>query len=298
MSQRAGAVIGRKERGQKDPRLEAALNLQEFRTLLVHKILDHNRTRMDSYRLQDFLIADQVEPIPNELWGWGTQNRTGHLRQMATGLLRLNLLPHDEASVTPEGIYFRGVYYFCERALSEQWFVRARQQGRWKVRVAFDPRDSEVVFLHLPGINAIEPCQLLKKDSRFKGCSWGEVDNFFQWQHESRERFEPAARQSKAQFNAIRDRIVSAAEERSEAARAGLSKSARLRDVRENREQARELDRPNQQLAPSQPGSEGQVGIPPLADPGTTKSENNDYVAAPSPLEKLRRKRDEKWSQK
>jgi hypothetical protein len=216
---------------------------------------------------------------------------------MAPDVVRLNLLPHDDASVTPEGIYFRGVYYFCDRALSEQWFVRARQDRRWKVRIAYDPRNSEVVFLHLPGMNAVEPCQLLKKDSRFKGCSWGEVEEFFQWQNESRERFETAGRQSKAEVNAIRDRIVSAAEERSEAARAGLSKSERLRGVRENREQARELDQPNQQLAPPSPGLEGQGGIPPYADPGTAKSGNDDYVPAPSPLEKLREKRDEKWSQ-
>jgi putative transposase len=292
-----GSVKGRKERGQKDPRLEAALNLQEFRTLLIHQILDHNRTRMDSYRLQDFLIAEEVEPIPNDLWAWGIRKRTGHLRQMAPDVLRLNLLPHDEGSVTPEGIYFRGVYYFCDRALSEQWFVRARQHRRWKVPLAYDPRNSEVVFLHLPGVNAIEPCQLLKKDARFKGCSWREIDDFFQWQNESSERFEPAARQSKAEVNAIRDRIVSAAEERSEAARAGLSKSARLRGARENREQARELDQPNQQLAPSPLASEGQGGSPSYADPGTTKSGNDDYIPAPSPLDKLRRKRDEKWSQ-
>jgi hypothetical protein len=146
-------------------------------------------------------------------------------------------------------------------------------------------------------MNVIEPCQLLKKDSRFKGCSWREIDEFFQWQNESRERFEPAARQSKAEFNAIRDRIVSAAEERSEASRVGLSKSERLRGVRENREQARELDQPNQQLAPPLPGSEEQGGIPPQADPGISKSGNGDYVPAPSPLEKLRLKRDQKWSQ-
>ena len=168
---------------------------------------------------------------------------------------------------------------------------------RWKVRVAYDPRNSEVVFLHLPGMNALEPCQLLKKDSRFKGCSWREIDEFFQWQNESRERFEPAARQSKAEFNAIRDRIVSAAEERREAARSGLSKSERLRGVRENREQARELDRPTQQLGPTPPGSERQGGVPPLADPVTAKAGNHAYVPAPSLLEKLRQKRDEKWSQ-
>ncbi len=290
-----GAVRGRRERGEKDPRLDAALNLQEFRTLVIHKILDHNQTRMENYRLQDFLIAAQVEPTPVSLWQFGIENRSGHLKQMDAALLRLNLLPHAEASITPQGIYLRGVYYSCERALREQWFVRAGQK-RMKVPVAFDPRNTNVIFLHLPDENAIEPCHLLEKDARFKGISWREVDEFFEWQKQGRELARSGRQQSRAQFNALRSEVVTLAEQQTKVACAGLSKRARLKDVRQNRAEARELDQENQALAP-------RLSAP--AEQGTILTLNNrspepgqgHYVPAPSPFEKLRQKRDQKFNQ-
>jgi putative transposase len=40
-----GAVLKPKERGERDPRLDAALTLHEFRILMIHSILLHNRHR-------------------------------------------------------------------------------------------------------------------------------------------------------------------------------------------------------------------------------------------------------------
>lgn len=55
-----GAVRKPKERGEKDPRLEAGLTVKEFEILLVHAILYQNQRRIEGYRLQRDMIADGV----------------------------------------------------------------------------------------------------------------------------------------------------------------------------------------------------------------------------------------------
>lgn len=250
-----GAVRSDRERGDPDHRLQAKLDLKQFRQLVICTILQHNRSRMGTYHLQDFLIEDQVEPIPTELWNWGIQNRSGHLRQIDENLLRLNLLPHGEATVTHRGIRFKGVYYTCERALREHWFSRARQ-GTRKVKIAYDPRQPESIFLREPNENAIEPCLLVDAEARFKGHAWDEIGDFFKQQREQAARSQTVAQRSKAEFHAQVAQIITSATQQSKAAPDGQSDRARTRGIRDNRHLERELDRPNQTLAPSLPSPE------------------------------------------
>ncbi len=139
-----GAVYTKRERGDKDYRLEACLTLYEFRQMMIHCILKHNNHhRMGWYDMDEFMITDHVEPYSIDLWNWGITHRNGHLRSKADEVIKFNLLPRDSGSVTEFGIYFNGVHYTCERAIKEQWFVKARNQGRMPVTVAYDPRKLE-----------------------------------------------------------------------------------------------------------------------------------------------------------
>ncbi len=289
-----GAVRGDRERGDPDHRLQAKLDLNQFRQLVIYKILEHNRSRMNTYRLQDFLIADQVEPIPTELWTWGIQNRSGHLRQMDANLLRLNFLPHDEATVTLRGIRFKSVYYSCERALRENWFSRARQ-GTWKVKIAYDPRQTESIFLRVPNENTIEPCLLVEAEARFKGRAWAEVDDFFKQQREQAARSLTGAHRSKAEFHARVEQIITSATEQSKTSPDNESKRARTHGIRDNRKAEREFDRPNQTLAPSLPAPEPAHAGAPLAD-NREAADTGASGTPPSMLEKLRKQRDQSWN--
>src|SRR5262249_8208440 len=87
-----GAVRKPKERGERDPRLDAVLTIDEFRFLLIHSILLHNGRRIETYRLLPDMVADHVERRPAQLWGWGILNRSGHLRQIDPDIVRGNLL--------------------------------------------------------------------------------------------------------------------------------------------------------------------------------------------------------------
>src|SRR6266566_5130409 len=155
-----GAVYTKRERGDKDYRLEACLTLYEFRQMMIHCILKHNNHhRMGWYDMDEFMITDHVEPYPIDLWNWGTTHRVGHLRDKPEKVVKSNLLPRETASVTEYGIYFKGVHYTCERAIKEQWYVKARVQGRKSVTIAYDPRKLDTIYL-LDRDGQPETCEL------------------------------------------------------------------------------------------------------------------------------------------
>jgi len=175
-----GAVYKPRDRGDKDYRLDAVLDLHQFRKLMILIVLDHNKDhRMDWYRMGEFMIQEQLEPYPIDIWNWGIRNRVGHLRKVDSDILRLNLLPTDQASVTYQGIRFQGLIYSCDLAMREQWFVRARERGSWRIPVAYDPRRLDYIYLRLEDKGRLEKCQLIEAEKVFRGKDWYEtIDHF------------------------------------------------------------------------------------------------------------------------
>ncbi|EFI66354.1 HMG-I and HMG-Y, DNA-binding domain-containing protein, partial [Lysinibacillus fusiformis ZC1] len=108
------------ERGAKDYRLDAKLTLREFTQILIKQILQYNtRHYLNSYVRDKDVVADEVLPIPLELWNWGIQNRTGKLRVFPEDLVKIQLLPRGTATVNHKGIQFKGISYSCDKALKE-----------------------------------------------------------------------------------------------------------------------------------------------------------------------------------
>ena len=68
------------------------------------------------YLRDEFMIQEQVEPVPINLWQWGIKNRNGHLREMSHEIIMMNLMPKN-ATVTFKGIRFKEMYYSCEQAI-------------------------------------------------------------------------------------------------------------------------------------------------------------------------------------
>ncbi|MBD2226973.1 Mu transposase C-terminal domain-containing protein [Calothrix anomala] len=293
-----GAVYRKRERGDRDYRLEASLDLRQFRQLIITCILEHNTdTRMDWYRMDDFMIQEYVDPYPIDLWYWGVQNRSGHLRQIAPDIVRLNLLPTDEASVTHQGIYYKGLYYTCELALREQWFVKARVNGRWKIPIAYDPRKLEIIYLRLDDSRKLESCQLIETQKTFQHRDWYEAIDYFELQKQAKESAKTRQYQAKANFHAQIDKIVAEAKEQTEKALTGQSKRSRLQSIRDNRKLERENERESQawQLGVKETSDQsGKV----ISMPSAIEPEEDDegYVAPPKPVDKLRKLREKNWN--
>jgi hypothetical protein len=239
-----GAVYQPHERGDKDYRLDAVLDLHQFRKLMILSVLDHNKGhRMDWYRMDEFMIQDHVEPYPIDLWDWGIRNRAGHLRIVTPEILRSNLLPNAEASVTYRGIRFQGLLYSCDLALREQWFVRARERGTWRIPVAYDPRRLENIYLRLDDDQRLERCQLVEAEKTFRGRDWYEAVDYFEIRKQGKETARSRKQQSKATFHAQIDQMISEATEQTSSAISGQSKRSRLQGIRGNRKEEREMER-------------------------------------------------------
>jgi len=176
-----GAVDPHYERGDKDYRLDAVLDIHEFTGLVIDAVLFHNlKRRLNDYPLDADMIADDVQPYPIELYNWGIENRSGSLREIDQEIYRINLLPEGDATVTESGIKFGPCLYTCALSEKEAWRERAREFGRWSVRVAYHPRTTKVLYLRLGGGKPSIPCNLIDPDSAYANCDWSEVNDYIE----------------------------------------------------------------------------------------------------------------------
>lgn len=195
-----GAVKKAKERGDKDPRLEARLDITQLTKLTIGWILDHNHRHLDHYPAEIFHIQEGIDLTPISLWEWGTRKKTGAMPLMAPEVVRTHLLPSAQAGITPKGIHFQKAYYTCERAIAEQWFVRARESRGWKIKVHYDPRDVNILYARIG--NTTEKCRLKEVSEKFAAKTWAEVQAYFYEQRQKDTANKGQALQDEATYQA------------------------------------------------------------------------------------------------
>ncbi len=172
-----------RERGGTDYRLDATLDIDQITRIIIHCVLYYNNQHaLTGYDRSAAMIADRVPMIPADLWEWGIARRSGRLRVFPEDQVQLSLLPIGEAVVTAQGIRFYGCFYTCQKAMSEHWFERARQRGRWKVEVSYDPRLMDQIYLHDTEGGRIRfmPCTLTARSRAFEGKTLWEIDQIRQ----------------------------------------------------------------------------------------------------------------------
>ena len=137
-----------KDRGAKDYRQDAVLNIDEFTIIIINYILMYNRKSLTQipHETTD-IIEDNVKPVPIELWNWGIKNRSGSLRKMSNEKIKQSLLPSNNATVTAKGIHFNGEYYSTKKMITENWTAKARSSGSWKIDIKYDPRDTKSILV-------------------------------------------------------------------------------------------------------------------------------------------------------
>jgi putative transposase len=234
-------AVHEQQRGQPDYRLDARLNIHQLTTLLIRGALYHNQHhRLTDYPLNKQMLADGVEPYPLDLWNWGIQNRSGHLRSLPPDFIRLNLLPQGKASVTRKGIRFRGLQYTCPLAASEGWYVKAGHSGRWNVRVSYDPRLVDWLYLWHDDGRRVEVCSLVENThmALFRGLDWDTVTTHFAKQRVQKQASLNRQQQGRAALNAHKDHIVDEAQA-AYAETEGGSSAAKVRGIRGNRQAER-----------------------------------------------------------
>ncbi len=286
-----GSVKKPPERGERDYRLDGVLTLYEFRQLMILAILDHNNEkRLNEYPMDQFMIQDDIEPYPVNLWQWGVENRMGSFPWKSPEIIRLNLLPSAEASVTRDGcIYFKKLHYTCELAVREQWFVKARNKGSWKITVAYDPRLVDYLYIRLDGGKDMEVCRLLDIDQqRFQGCDFREIEDYYKRQEVNKQSSRTRRQQSKAEHNARANKILDKATQEAQKADDGQSKQSRIKNIRENRKEERNHERKTEawDLTSNEVSKQSEQVIP-LPTIAQSNEDGEEYIPPHRPFDKL-----------
>jgi hypothetical protein len=274
-----------RQRGGQDYRLDATLDIDAFTRILIYCVLYYNNEhRLKDYPLDPEMIQDAVKPIPIELWEWGIARRSGRLRSYPPDLVRLSLLPSDDATVTRHGIRFYGCYYSCPLAIEEHWFDKARQRSSWGVKISYDPRDMDHIYLHgQPGQPSFITCALTDLSRDFTGRTLWEID---QLRQEARRLAAPAGPQDLSGRISLIDRIQTIVDEAEAEAPAvkDLTKRQRTADIRGNRQEERRALQRRDAIRPERPSNPEPADI--VRFPGVPTS--NDY-SQPDITELLRR---------
>ena len=75
-------------------------------------------------------MPGDLPAIPVMLWNWGLANLTGRLRTAPEELVRINLLPHESATVSELGIRLLAASTPARKQSGRVGFTEARGAGR------------------------------------------------------------------------------------------------------------------------------------------------------------------------
>ncbi len=244
-----GAInLDGRERGDRDYRLDAKLDLYQFTQIIIRSVLFHNNNYyLENYRREEAMIEDNVPCIPIELFRWGIANRGGMLRTVSEDVAKLALMPTDSAVVTPKGIKFRDMYYASASLLRSQTFIKARSRGTWKVKISYDPRNLDYIYVHGDTIGSFEKCFLIDANSRYKGKTLEEIDYLLEMERLEQTKNRDTVAQAKTQLISQVENIVKQAEDDYIKETAGTeSGRQRVKNIRQNRKLEKEISRKNE----------------------------------------------------
>ncbi|MBP1763249.1 MAG: Integrase catalytic region [Firmicutes bacterium] len=165
-------------RDVKDYRLDTQFTIEEITKIFMYAVLYRNTEYyLDSYPKDRSMLEEEIEPVPLQLWQWGL-SRFAKLRQYTDDIMKMNLLPSSEATITETGILFKNVMYGSEKAIEESRFMQAREQGRIKkIPISYDPRNLQQIYWRLNGGMGYEVCTMLGTSLyQFDGMSMEEIE--------------------------------------------------------------------------------------------------------------------------
>ena len=253
-----------RKRGGHDYRLDASLTLPEFTQIISAGILYHNNFQTLSKYDRTSGMPGDLPAIPVMLWNWGLANLTGRLRTAPEELVRINLLPHESATVSELGIRLFGCFYTCQEAIREGWFHRGQGRRPTGVTVAYDPRSADHIYLR-PS-NSLKDywvCDLADRSRRFRGMTFWDV--WLLSREERRSDTNAAAEALVERGNLLKqiESIVAQAEDASPV-KTGMTTKDLGTQIRENKQQEKRQERQKTAFKPDKAQQEKPAEVIPL----------------------------------
>ncbi|PFU56996.1 Mu transposase C-terminal domain-containing protein [Bacillus thuringiensis] len=281
-----------RERGDRDYRLDATLNLKEFTAIIITLVLHHNYKIIDKYPMEKEMITDGLVPTPINLWNWGIQNRKGRLRTVDRNILRLNVLPRGNATISRAGIKFKNLLYSSKQAIEEQWYLKLKDRS---IEIVYDPRSVEKIYIpHDDGMD-FESCILLEPSQQYRNDFLEEII----FQQQLRSELEEIERSNQIQLtintDAKMDEIIKKAKKKKQQSlNTSTSKREKIASIRENKNTEKQLNRQQEKfdLSPTAISEKAEV-----IDFSTKEKVQSELSKKSSSrlMEKLKKKRDEKF---
>ncbi|UYM16285.1 Mu transposase C-terminal domain-containing protein [Endozoicomonas euniceicola] len=168
------------ERVLKDPRRKACLTMREYVIMVLSRVIQLNTQTRQHYPLTQQMVAENVKPIPVELWHWGIENKTGRLSRPSLDLFRQSILYRKEINNTRHGLHFYGdLYYSCESGDSAGWFIKSAFKR--KHQICYDPRNMNKIYL-LHNDGSYETCYMTARSERlYKDLSLAEIEHIYRY---------------------------------------------------------------------------------------------------------------------
>jgi len=238
-----------RQRGGKDYRLDAKLTLPEFTEIIIRCILYHNNIHwMKTFSRDEMMIDGDVDPIPHDLWNWGIKNRSGKLRTINEDIVKLNLMPTDNAKVTEAGIKFKNMRYNCDIAMKEHWFEKARNRGTWTEKISYDPRNMDYVYIRTENGRNFEKCYLINSE-RYGSKTLEEIIYLDAYEKRRKQIKDEVTLQGKVNLFADIEEIVARAEKREDQQMpSNISDTQKVKGIRDNRNYEKRKNRENEYI--------------------------------------------------
>jgi putative transposase len=216
---------------------DACLTLDEFTAIILRAIIAHNRREMKKYPLDPRAALRGVSPVPREIWEDNVVYSAGVISRYSEEYLRLQLLPRDKATVTDQGIQFKGCFYSCTELEKKGWFVSAANRGRFDVDVSYDRRLVDSIVVHDPqDVRKSYSCGLTTTSEPYQGYSHAEVKYVQTVVKRILQEGEDHALQEKINLKTFISDIAQPAHAAMKQATQGKSRSSRKADIAADRE--------------------------------------------------------------
>ena len=225
-------------RGDRDPRLDAALTLTEINKLLIDAVLDHNSSIFENLAGQtSLLIESDLSPIPINYWNIHIKKHRHALSRADEAQIRIRLLPIEWVSMTSKGLRLNDdMYYESNHSEFEDWKVIARTNGSWKLEARIDQDNSSFIYVRLKHDESFYRCYLRQASNNFKEKHQADILLFEDWKKLEKKRSVPTAKS--IERHQRRNEIIQHAKNEAASAEPVGSKAEKTKGMKERRKKA------------------------------------------------------------
>lgn len=244
-----GAVIHGnrvRERGELDTRLQANLSIDEVTAILIKCIIFYNNHHViEDYPLTEQMVEEGVEKIPRKIWEFGLKHQKGQLRVLPEEVIRMHLLPTDSsASITAKGVKFKKLLYASQYSLKNNWFENARINGSSKITIRYNPMDLTQIYTANEETNEFHKLTLLDHLTKYKGKGIEEIEQVIKYEQAIDNKGKARELQEKMRLFDDIEKIVADGKQKTEEEKDdSMSKTQKLKGIKDNQRKERELQR-------------------------------------------------------